>query len=53
MCFPSHRGRHVILLLAALVVALGMTACKTQPQPWSPEADKIYHQIYGPIIDGG
>jgi hypothetical protein len=43
----------VVLLLAALVVAVAITASKTEPQPWSPEADKICHEIYGPIIDGG
>jgi len=44
---------YIILLPAALVVAVAIAARKTEPQPWSPEADKIYHEIYGPIIDGG
>ena len=52
MRLVSHRRRPVGLMLAALF-AVSLAACKTEPQPWSPEADKIYHEIYGPIIDGG
>jgi hypothetical protein len=44
--------RFASLFLTALV-AVALAGCKTEPQPWSPEADKIYHEIYGPIIDGG
>jgi len=40
------------LVLAVLCTA-ALAACKTQPSPWSPEVDKLYHQMYGPIIDGG
>ena len=40
------------LVLAVLFTA-ALAACKTQPSPWSPEVDKLYHQMYGPIIDGG
>jgi hypothetical protein len=53
MRITSRSRRYVILLPAALVVAVVIAACKTEPQPWSPEANKIYHEIYGPIIDGG
>jgi hypothetical protein len=42
--------RHLIL---AAVVAVSLAACQTQPQPWSPEVDKVYHELYHPIIDGG
>jgi hypothetical protein len=40
-----------VIPAALLVVCL--SACKTQPSPWSPEVDKAYHEMYGPIIDGG
>lgn len=49
---PASRRRCVDLALAALVLA-ALAACKTQPSPWSPEVDKVYHELYGPIIDGG
>jgi len=40
-------------LVLAVVFTAALAACKTQPSPWSPEVDKLYHQMYGPIIDGG
>jgi hypothetical protein len=48
---PYHR-RYTALVIAALFAGL-LAACKTQPSPWSPEVDKVYHEMYGPIIDGG
>ncbi|HZB90057.1 MAG TPA: hypothetical protein VE397_01365 [Stellaceae bacterium] len=48
----SHRQRHAALGLAALL-AVFLAACQTQKSPWSPEVDKVYHEMYGPIIDGG
>jgi hypothetical protein len=48
----GSRRQYAGLILAAFLVA-ALAACKTQPSPWSPEVDKLYHQMYGPIIDGG
>ncbi len=52
MRLASYRRRYPALILAALF-AVFLAACKTQQSPWSPEVDKLYHQMYGPIIDGG
>lgn len=43
---------YVGLFLIALFAA-GLAACETQQSPWSPDVDRLYHQMYGPIIDGG
>jgi len=40
-------------LILAVLLAAFLAACKTQPSPWSPQVDKLYHQMNGPIIDGG
>ncbi|HUC69020.1 MAG TPA: hypothetical protein VMA53_26620 [Stellaceae bacterium] len=53
MRLTLHHRRYAGLALAALLAAIALSACKTEPQPWSPEANKTYHEIYGPIIDGG
>jgi hypothetical protein len=52
MRLASCRRRYAALVLAALFEVF-VAACKTQPSPWSPEVDKLYHEMYGPIIDGG
>jgi hypothetical protein len=49
---PASRYSYAGLLLIALF-ASALAACKTEPSPWSPDVDKLYHQMYGPIIDGG
>jgi hypothetical protein len=43
------RRRYAALVLAALFAGF-LAACKTQPSPWSPEVDKLYHEMYGPIM---
>lgn len=49
---PASR-RLYIRIVVVVVIAAAVAACKTQPSPWSPEVDELYHQMYGPIIDGG
>jgi hypothetical protein len=48
---------HGVLRGASLVLialfAFALAACKTQPSPWSPEVDKLYHLMSGRIFDGG
>jgi hypothetical protein len=48
----SHCRPNFSLIFRALF-AVQLAACATEPQPWSPEVDKVYHEIYHPIIDGG
>jgi hypothetical protein len=48
----SRRRRYAALVLAALF-AVFLAACETQPSPWSPQVDQLYHEMYGPIIDVG
>lgn len=52
MRLASHRLRPVGLILAALL-ALSVASCASNRQPWSPEVEKTYKEIYHPIIDGG
>jgi hypothetical protein len=52
MRLASRRRWYAAVMIGALLVD-SLAACKTQPSPWSPEVDKLYHQMYGPIIDGG
>jgi hypothetical protein len=52
MRLASCRRRYTALILAALFGTF-LVACKAQPSPWSPQVDKLYHEMYGPIIDGG
>jgi hypothetical protein len=51
MCRASGRPYPGLVLVALFAFAL--VACKTQASPWSPDVDKLYHQMYGPIIDAG
>jgi hypothetical protein len=52
MRLALSRRRYAGFFLAALF-AVVLAACKTQPSPWSPAVDDLYHRMYGPIIDGG
>jgi N-terminal domain of oxidoreductase len=44
-------SRHAHLILAALTAA-ALASCAEQPQPWSPEVQALYQQMYGPLRAG-
>ncbi len=52
MRLASRRRRDVALILVALL-AVSLAACTPPPSPNTPEVDKVYREMYGPIIDGG
>ncbi|HUH84593.1 MAG TPA: hypothetical protein VLX85_08270 [Stellaceae bacterium] len=52
MHVASHRRHYVGFILSALF-AVFLSACATQPSPWSPDVEKLYKEMYHPIIDGG
>jgi hypothetical protein len=44
----------LVRIAVAALIAICLSACATPaPSPWSPEVEKLYKEMYHPIIDGG